>query len=170
MLGAFPAGEDGRVRGPHRIVNDDATPDRKPGRCGQRRIGPDAHRQHHQPRWQHATIAETYALGANRCGLGGGDDSDIFVRQMAAQALGGGRVQLPFHQPINRVQHSDPHAARRKPSRCFQPEQAAADHHCIAAAARGRHHRFDIGHRAIQQHMRQVRTGQGQADRTGPGC
>ena len=135
----------------------------RPAVLGQRDVGPDADRHHHQCRGNDRPVGQLDALDLavadDRLGVGLGHHLDAARLDRLLQQVAGGRVELALHQRRHDVQHGDVHAALAEAGSRFQAEQAAADDHRLRPRLRGEQHGVDVVEVAIGQHARQVLAG-----------
>ncbi len=99
------------------------------------------------------------AVAEDRLGVGLGDDLDAARFDRPLQEVAGRRIELALHQGRHQVQDGDVHAARVEPGRGLEPEQAAADHHRLAARLGGEQHGVDVVEIAIGEHAGKVVAG-----------
>ena len=154
---------DARVEGLHGIADHDAAFAVDPGLGGKGGVRADPGRHHHQigsdlaPVLQHQPL---HALLANeRLGAGTHQEFDAAPLQLLLQQRPGGGVELTLHQGLGQVHHPHRHAALAQADRRLQPEQAAADHHCLTVVVRHRQHLLHVGDVAKTQHAGQFMAG-----------
>ncbi len=176
MLDAFADREHVRVRGDKMVVDMDAAPDRQASGAREFDVGADADRHHNQRRGDVAPVLEAdpldLALAVNLGSIGAGQDRLAPRLERCLEQPPGRFVELPFHQRRHDVEHGHLHPAQRQAVRRLEPEQPAADHHCVPAGVGRAQHRADIVHVAegydtlqvMPRHRDDERVGTGRED------
>ena len=172
-FGAFAEREYVGVGGAHAGVRDDAAIDGEAGFLRQRGIRADADGHHHQGCRQFRAISQKHAgdtvFAQNRLGVGAGEHLDTARFDRRLQQMAGGGIELPFHQSGHEVDDGDIHALLGEAGGGFQPQQAAADDHRLAARFGGQQHGLHVVEITVGQHTRQLVAGHRDDDGDGAG-
>ncbi len=160
VLDAFPHGIDARVVGLHGVVDQHAALAIEAGLLGQFDIGADAHRHHHEVRWNLGAVLEAHGahllLAEYGLGLGLHEEGQAFLLQGTFQQVPRRLVQLTFHEGVHEMHHGHRHAPLLETVGGLQTQQAAADHHRPPAAACGLEHGIDVMDVAEGDHSLQI--------------
>ena len=164
VAGAFAHRPDARVRhGLHRVADADAAAAvmvaQQAGRARQRGVRTNAGGHHHQigrnlaavlqPQRTHPAGLAVFGIAQQGLGLRLQRKAQAAGLQRLLQQPAGGRVELAVEQPGAQMHHGDLHAAQLQAVGGLQPEQAAADHHRMAAGARRLDHGLGVGDVAV---------------------
>ncbi|MDT4837119.1 hypothetical protein FQZ97_708430 [compost metagenome] len=143
---------------------------------GQLHVGADAHGHHHEVGRDLGAVLEADGLHAAIVStdevlrLRAHEELQAPVFQRLLQQLARHVVQLALHEPGHHVHHRHGHAAQHQAVGGFEPEQAAADDHCVLVRARGLDHVVGVGDVAVGDHALQVLAGHGQHEGVGAGA
>ena len=115
---------------------------------GKLRVRTNADRHHHEIGRQRAAVVEAdrpdLLVADDRLGVGAGQDFDAALLDRALQQIGCVRVELALHQRRHQVHDRGLHALAGEARSRLEAEQAAADHHGVAAPCRRGKHRVDV--------------------------
>ena len=149
-----------------RVVHHNAPVAVQPHRLGQRRVGADTHRHHHQVGGLLGAVLEPDGLDAAALAVGAVTHQFLGVspkaeRQAAclqrlAQQAASHIVELAVHQPGVHVHHRHLHAAQHQAVGGLQAQQAAANHHRVLVCLGGFDHGLGVGNVAVGDHTFQV--------------
>ncbi len=162
VVHAFADRVDARVVGLHRVVDHDAAVAVDAAGFGQRGVGPDADRHHHQLRGHFEAVVETDRLhmavpvADQLLRVLRQQELEAAVFQRFLQHLAGDRVELALHQPAGQVHDGDVHAAQLQAVGRFESQQAAADHHRMRVRFGRGDHRIGVMDVAVGNDAREV--------------
>ena len=148
VLHAFADRVDAAVIGLHGVGDDDAALAIEPGLPGELETGLDADRHDDDACRQFGAVLETYAgdviLAEDRLGLRRHLEHHAALFQRLAQQAAGHRIELALHQRVEQMHDGDGHAALHQPVGGFEAQEAAADHHRMAACGGDLDHVLDV--------------------------
>ncbi len=140
MLHAFAHGEHAPIGRLHKIVDHDSAIHRQPGFTPQLHVRLDAGRDHHQVGVHGFAVFKPHAFHVSvpeqRLGRLAGEHPHAELLDPGSEIPPARGIELHVHQRIEQVHHGDFGAANLQPTRRFQAQQAAADHHGADAGPR----------------------------------
>ena len=145
----------------------------RPGFLGERGVGANADRHDDEIGRQGAAVLEPHgrhlAVAENGVGVGAGQNLDAALLDRLLQQIRGVRIELTLHQRRHQMNDGRLHAVEREARGRLEAEQAAADHHRVAALLGGRQHGVDVVEIAEGHDAGKLGAGNRQQDRPGAG-